>query len=144
MTPRTTTDQIDALRDITTDIVDILKGYAEMQERAETDLLPVIQRLHALHETHAAELMDMLDRIGGAPEDAGSAMGLVHKAVATARDWAGALDATAIPQIVDGEKQVLSSYDRAVEAIVAPPELVTLLDRQRTVLAEHVHAIEHG
>lgn len=144
MTQHTTTDPIPPLRDLTTDVVDVLKGYTEMLDRAEADLLPTIQRLHALHDTHATALKDALARMGGTPGDTGSAMGFVHKAVATARDWVGALDETAIPQIVDGEKQILSSYDTALSEITQPPELTTLLHQQRGALAEHVNAIATG
>lgn len=144
MTQHSNIDPTAALSDLTTDIVDTLKGYSEMADRAEPELLPIVERLQALHETHAAALMETLGRLGGHPEAAGSAMGVINVAVAAARDWIGALDATAIPHVVEGEKRLLASYTTALRVLSHHQNVAQLVQDQRDVLAEHVRAIELG
>lgn len=140
--PIDTHDPTAALSQLTTDIADIIKGYEVMEEKADGDLRPVAQRLHALHETHAAELLTVMEEMGGRPENTGSMMGAVHQAVATGRDWFGALDASAIPQIVSGEERLLSSYDNALDDTKPRPNLYDLLLHQRSAVRNQIEALK--
>lgn len=137
-------DPTAALSQLTTDIADIIKGYEVMEEKADDDLRAVAQRLHALHEAHAADLLSTLEDLGGRPEDTGSMMGAVHQAVATGRDWFDALDASAIPQVVAGEERLISSYDAAIEAAEPNPTLHTMLLGQRMALCEQIDSLSDG
>ena len=139
--PTDTPNPTAALSRLTTDIADIIKGYEVMEERADGELRPVAQRLHALHETHAAELMTAMEEMGGHPEDTGSMMGAVHQAVATGRDWFDALDRSAIPQIVTGEDRLLTSYDDALDAAELRPDLQKMLLDQRAALKAQIDAL---
>lgn len=140
--PIDTHDPTAALSQLTTDIADIIKGYEVMEEKADPELRPVAQRLHALHEAHAAELLTAMEEMGGRPEDTGSMMGAVHQAVATGRDWFGALDTSAIPQIVTGEERLLSSYDDALDTAEPRPELQEMLQHQRSALKSQIDALK--
>lgn len=140
--PIDTHDPTAALSQLATDITNIVKGYEVMEEKADDDLCPVAQRLHALHEAHAAELMTALEEMGGRPENTGSFMGAVHQAVATGRDWFGALDASSIPRIVQGEQRLLSSYDDALEGAEPHRELHALLTDQRDALVSQIAALQ--
>lgn len=140
--PIDTHDPTAALSQLTTDIADIIKGYEVMEEKADGDLRPVAQRLHALHETHAAELLTAMEEMGGRPEDTGSMMGAVHQAVATGRDWFNALDSSALPQIISGEERLLSSYDEALDTSAPHPELQELLLHQRGTLKSQIDALK--
>lgn len=142
--PNDTHDPTAALSQLTTDIADIIKGYEVMEDKADDDLRPVAQRLHALHEAHADELMTLLESMGGRPEDAGSMMGAVHRAVATGRDWFGALDVSAIPQIVSGEERLLKSYDDALEAAQGRPEIHELLLDQRAAVQAQIDSLQNA
>ncbi|MEO0486133.1 MAG: DUF2383 domain-containing protein [Pseudomonadota bacterium] len=127
---------------VTTDVVDVIQGYKAMEDRAEPDLLPVVQRLLALHETHAAELFEHLQQIGGDADEAGSMMGLVHQAVATGRDWFDGLDASAEPALIRGERRLIDTYDTAVAATLRFDETRQMLERQRDALKAQVDALE--
>jgi uncharacterized protein (TIGR02284 family) len=140
--PNATQDPTATLSQLATDIADIIKGYEVMEEKADDELRPVAQRLHALHERHAAELLTAIEDMGGRPEDTGSMMGAVHQAVATGRDWFGALDASAIPQIVSGEERLLSSYDTALESAGARPDLRKVLVHQRGTIRSQIDALQ--
>lgn len=140
--PIDTNDPTAAVSQLATDIADIIKGYEVMEEKADADLRVVAQRLHALHEAHAAELLTALEDMGGHPENTGSMMGAVHQAVATARDWFDALDGSAIPQIVSGEERLLSSYDRALGTALPQPELEDLLLQQRSTVKSQIEPLK--
>jgi uncharacterized protein (TIGR02284 family) len=140
--PIDTHDPTAALSQLATDIADIMKGYEVMEQKADADLRPVAQRLHALHEAHAAELLTVMEEMGGRPEDTGSIMGAVHQAVATGRDWFGALDASAIPQIVSGEERLLSSYDEALGTTEMRKDLHDMLLHQRSTLHSQIDALK--
>jgi uncharacterized protein (TIGR02284 family) len=130
-----------ALSDIATTLADAIKGYEEMATRAEPDLASVVERLLALHRTHAAEVAEELARLGGQPEKAGSLMGTVHAAVATARDWLDKLDASAIGAILSGEERILDDYAAAIDTVGGQSDCGQLLTRQRTALNSHVRAL---
>ena len=140
----TDTDSIAALSDLVTDLVDVIKGYETMEERAEPDLRPAVERLHALHAAHCTALMEHLQAMGGRPEDAGSMMGAVHTAVATARDWFGALDGSALDSILDGEKRLIDSYTTALGVPHSDATLIALLEDQRAALRDEVLALRAG
>jgi uncharacterized protein (TIGR02284 family) len=142
--PTDTQDTTAALSQLATDIVDIIKGYKVMEKRADEDLRPIAQRLHALHETHATELMTVMDRMGGHPEDAGSMMGAVNQAVATGRDWFDTLDHSTLPWILTGEQRLLHSYDGALAAAETQPELQEMLLDQRAAVAAQIDALRKG
>ncbi|WP_425092160.1 DUF2383 domain-containing protein [Tropicimonas sp. S265A] len=131
-----------AITDLATDIVDVMRGYKTMQERAEDDLRPIVERLHTLHSHHASALFRVLETYGGEPDKAGSIMGVVHSVVATARDWTGSLDTSALPQILAGEKQVINSYSAAIDNLKDAPRLRGILEDQRAVLRAHIAALE--
>ncbi|MFW5654123.1 MAG: DUF2383 domain-containing protein [Roseicyclus sp.] len=131
-----------ALSQLATDIADITRGYEVMEEKADAELRPVAQRLHTLHETHAREVSKALADLGRDPGDSGSLMGAVHRAVVTGRDWFGALDRSALPQVVSGEERLLSSYDAALDATRPEPEVHTLLLHQRRALQSQIDALK--
>lgn len=139
-----TQDTTAAVSQLSTDIVDVVKGYSVMEDRADGDLKPIVQRLHALHETHSAALLSALETIGGRPEDTGSIMGMVHTAVATARDWFDSLDTTALPQIIEGEKRLITSYNDAIETTADLHELRDLLLDQRAAVQAQIDALSNG
>ncbi|OAN79441.1 hypothetical protein A8B78_11975 [Jannaschia sp. EhC01] len=140
--PTDTQDTTAALSQLSTDITDVVKGYAVMEDRADADLRPIVQRLNALHETHAAALLNALETMGGRPEDAGSMMGMVHEAVATARDWFDSLNASALPQIIEGEERLIASYNDALVATPNAHELHDLLADQRAAVQAQIDALK--
>ena len=134
-------DPVDAISELTTDVVDVIKGYDTMRDRAEGKLKPVVDRLHKLHEAHATELLELVSKAGGKPEDQGSMMAAVHTAVATARDWFGARDGSAIDQVISGERQLLQSYDKATAMCTDHDGFHRTLETQKKQLSSEIEAI---
>lgn len=133
---------LSALKQVATDLADIVKGYEVMVDRAEPELKPAVQRPLALHESHSSEVLEELGRLGGNPEDTGSVMGLVHEAVATTRDWFGGLDDSALSAILDGEDRLVESYDDAIAGLENHPDCKALLEKQSKTLRTHIDALK--
>ena len=137
-----TAQEIKAVASVATDVADVTDGYAVMLDRAEDDLKPIIERFHTLHSSHLGALKAHLASMGGDVSETGSVMGLVHKTVATVRDWVGKLDGSALPQILDGEEVIIDSYTEAVQDTREGTPIHALLDAQRTALRAQVAVLK--
>ena len=117
-----------------TRVLDVIRGYEELAERAEPDLRPLAERMLALHRAHHEALHVMLEERGHPPSDRGSVMSLVQENVMRVRSWFDDMDRELIPRIREGEEQLIELYD---EAIAAGPEG----DRDRGLLADQRAAL---
>ena len=126
------TQAIDALHDIHTATNDVLKGYREMAARAEPEIQPVIRRLTALHEAHAAQQAAELVRLRDAGKDDTSIQGTVNKVVVILRDWLTNLDRDVLPAVREGEEALRKQYDKVLDdgALSATPFVAALLRTQ--------------
>ncbi|WP_102109432.1 ferritin-like domain-containing protein [Oceaniglobus roseus] len=101
--------------------VDAKTGFVRMTDKAEPEFRPVAERFAALHQDHATRLSGHLRRMGVTPDEDGSFMGSVNKAVVTVRSWFDDIDADVMDQVRDGEQHVLDSYDEAIADPVNGP-----------------------
>ena len=69
------TGAIEALHDVHTATNDVLKGYREMEKRAQPDIQAVIRRLTDMHQRHAAEQESELVRLRDGRRDDSSLQG---------------------------------------------------------------------
>lgn len=133
---------VDAVSRLADDVADIINGYETMIERAEADLQPYVQRLHALHKTHETRLLQCLADKGSRPENPGSVMSAVHETVATARDWFGKLDESALEGIIDGEERLIARYRETARETEDVPSLHEVVVDQQVALSSQVDAIK--
>ncbi|MEL7092992.1 MAG: DUF2383 domain-containing protein [Pseudomonadota bacterium] len=133
----------EALNDLSTVLADTIEGYAVMTDKAEPTVQPVVRRFLALHQTHAARLRELCAEQGGDPEDAGSVMGAVHKAMAHTRDALGRLDERAEDTILRIEARVMERYRNALDALEGHPVIQSVIAVQHLTLREHVAALKY-
>lgn len=133
---------VGGLSDLATTLADVTRGYEEMEQRAEGTLLPAVKSLRERHERDAAEILALLEKTGGRPDETGSMMGAVHQAVATARDWFGDLDGSTIDAVVDGEERVLEQYNSTLSETSGTPDVHEVVVRQRDGLRKEVHTLK--
>ena len=133
--------ELDSLADLTTTLRDVIRGYDELVDRVDPSLAPKVQALRDRHKEDAAELLLLLGSKGGAPENTGSAMGALHEAVVTARDWFGALDNGALDAILDGEERVLDQYAATLSETFDAPEIHDLVAAQQQALEALVSSL---
>lgn len=145
MHARTTPSDLDpvaAVSQLADDVADVISGYETMVERAEADLQPYVERLHALHKNHESRLLECLADKGGKPDEPGSYMSAVHETVATARDWFGKLDGSALDGIIDGEERLIARYRETARDTEGEPSLHEVVVDQQVALSSQVDAIK--
>jgi Domain of unknown function (DUF2383) len=130
-TPRSDAYPLSSISKLHVMLVDAIKGYDTMTEKAAPDLRLAIQPFATVHRRHAADLVAILKDNGLSPDSDGSLMGLVHETVVSVRALFGDLDTDALPSVISGEETILASYydaladvagahDRGPEAIHTP------------------------
>lgn len=135
-----TTRAIDALHDVHTATNDVLKGYRELQARAEPDIAMVIKRLIDMHQRHASEQQAELARVREGQMDDSSVQGTVNKVVVILRDWLSDLDRDVLPAVRQGEESLASEYAKALEDphVRQHPAVAALLKTQHTAIAGEI------
>ena len=110
------TEGMTALADLHSLSVDTHLGFQKMAEKAEPDFRPIAQQFSALHERQVSSLQKILRDMGGVPDDNGSFMGTVNRAVVTLRSLFDAIDSGVMDQVRSGEQSVLEAFDHAIAA----------------------------
>lgn len=133
----------DVLHDIHTATNDVIEGYREMAARAEPEIQLVVQRLLRLHERHAAELADALQRLRETTAGDSSLQGSVNKAVVILRDWFTDLDRDVLPAVRQGEEALRDELAKALRepAVQADTRTGQLLQAQRDAVAAEIAAL---
>jgi uncharacterized protein (TIGR02284 family) len=139
--PIDTHDPTAALSQLSTEIAETVKGYEVMADEGDPDLREAAVHLHDMHESHASQILNAVETMGGRPEDAGSMMGAVRRAVSTSENWLGRLDREALPRIVEGEERLLASYDEALAATTDHPDIHEMLRQQRAIVEARIDVL---
>ncbi len=105
----------DALADLHTALIDALDGYdkaIEKSDAAETTAL--FRQMQGLHRSAHSDIHTVLGAHGLKPDDDGSFMGSVHKAVISVRAAFTGIDAGSLDAFASGEESILKKYDDAI------------------------------
>lgn len=132
-------DILEYLKSLHTSAIDARNGYQEALEDADgKGLTPLFRDIIAVHERHAGELARELTKANEIPDDSGSFMTTVHKAIMDVRSLFNGLDESVLPGLIDGETRNVGKYDDALKETKAPVDIASLLTAQRDRLS---HAI---
>lgn len=112
--------EIAALVELHTRLIDTLAGYDTLIERAEPDFRQIAEEFQTLHRSQQAAIARMLGALGHDPGRDGSMFGAVNRAVVTLRSWFDDIGHNVLDALVQGEKHVLEGFD---EAIAASPSI---------------------
>lgn len=125
---------LDVLIDLHTRSLDTLEGFEKMVDKAVTSFRPTAERFRALHENHVIQLEGMVRDCGGIPDDDGSFMATVNRAVVSLRATFDDIDTDVMVQIRSGEDNLLAAFDRALAAPLPNPDQQSVT-RMRAELA---------
>ena len=127
--------EVDALKDLHTALIDTRRGYEEATKDAETsDLKALFRDMVTLRSRDHEEIHRALTSLGEKPDESGSFLTTVHRAVIGLRAAVTGLDASALDGFVDGEERVIGKYNAALDACTNQPALTEILMRQKRVL----------
>ena len=140
------TGAIEALHDVHTATNDVLKGYREMEKRAQPDIQAVIRRLTDMHQRHAAEQESELVRLRDGRRDDSSLQGTLNKVVVILRDWLSHLDPEVLPAMRQGEESLLGEYDKALKdpEVQEQPSVLALHKKQRVAIGSEIARLPQG
>ena len=137
------TDYADALRSLHTALIDSRNGYETALENADgKGLGPLFQDMIAMREAHAHELAGFVTAAGETPDEDGSIMSSVHKAVINVRALLTGLNESILPGLIDGEERIVSSYDEAIAAAASGSEVHRKLVAQRDGVRAKIATIQ--
>ena len=123
-------------------VVDSVKGYAKVVEKAEPAFRDTAERFRALHARHAEDLARLLGDLGIDSDSQGTMMGTVHQAVVTFRAFFDDIDEDVMDQMRSGEDWILKAFDDAIaeqESTAAEPKLRAMQAELTDLLAETRH-----
>lgn len=109
-------DEIDLLHDLHTRLIDTLDGYDKVLEKAEPQVLGVVEEFRGLHGGQAEKVRAMLLELGAGGGSDGSFRGAVNRAVVELRSWFTEIDRNILDVIVDAEKRLLGAFEDVFEA----------------------------
>ena len=135
-----------SLHDIHTATNDVLKGYREMQARAEPEIQAVITRLTDMHQRHSVEQKAELARLRETGKDDSSIQGAINKAVVVMRDWVSDLDRDVLPAVRMGEESLHDKYKDALEDshLQSNPSVRALLASQLDAISREIAQLPEG
>ena len=129
----------DKLITLHTALVDAGNGYDEaIKDATDPRIAGLFMDMKALHQRHHSELHAILLGSGETPDDQGSFMSKVHRAVIGARAAITGLGTNALSSFVSGEQRLLSEYEEAIEANESDLPTVEKLSQQQNELVQKV------
>ena len=140
------TGAIEALHDVHTATNDVLKGYREMEQRAQPEIQAVIRRLTDMHQRHATEQQAELLRLRDAGQVDSSLQGTLNKVVVILRDWLSDLDEEVLPAVRKGEQSLLEEYDKVLKdpEVQGQPSIISLLKKQHDSIGGEIARLPQG
>lgn len=120
----------DAFQDVLTVAIDSRNGYKEAAKDAESQSLgSFFASMVAFKQRHISELEGLLRDRGVTPDESGSFLTTINRAIFSFRSVFGGVDENVIPGLIDGESRIVGYYDEAI--------LVALGAGEREVLLKH-------
>lgn len=125
-------DVIDTLNDLIETCHDGEYGFRACAEHSKAQNLKVLFQRRAFEcGEAAAELHKHVLRLGGTPEDGGTASGAVHRGwVAVRGTLSGYSDLAMLEECERGEDTALARYRKALKQAL-PPDVLVVVERQR-------------
>lgn len=142
-------DDLATLKTLTSTLNDSINGYRESAERVESqEFRELFNDFARRREQTSAELQAEVRRLGGDPDQDGSAMGSLHqtwldiKAAVTSRD-----DKAIINEVERGEDYLKEKFETALKSDDLSPESRSIVERAYQSVREghdRVSALKHS
>ena len=119
--------------------MDACKGYDEaIQDAEEPQLKKLFEKAKSVHEKAHAEIHSILNARAANPDDEGSFMATVHKAVISTRAAVVGLDESSLSSFASGEERIIEAYNKAMDTNSDDDPVRDRLEQQKSVVMELV------
>ncbi|APX90090.1 hypothetical protein BV394_10465 [Brevirhabdus pacifica] len=134
---------IDTLKKLHTRIIDSRDGYKSSREQVEgtASYGTFFDRMIAQRQQFATRIRGQLEAEGEKMDDDGSILAAAHRTWLALRDKVTGDDAAVYAEIVNGETDLKSLYDEAIEATAGKPGW-DFLAEQRADVAQAINTAE--
>ena len=130
---------VDAVKTLHTSMIDTRTAYEKAQAEARLpELRALFSSMVALRQKDHDELHRVLTEMGKKPDEDGSFMTAVHRAVIGARSAITGVDRGSLSAFASGEENIIKEYDDALGQSDIGQETAALLDRQKAVLERKI------
>lgn len=135
-------EHIDNLKSLHTILIDSKHGYEEALADAEGHgMTQLFRDMISLRIKDGDEIASELVTLGERPDESGSFMTTVNRAIISLRSLFGGLDESVLPGLIDGEKRIVTYYDSALETAASSVDR-EILTRQRQNLLKVIADME--
>lgn len=133
----------DTLEKLHTRIIDSRDGYKSSREQvdAAASYGTFLDRMIAQRQKFASRIRGQLEAEGKSLDDDGSILAAAHRTWQSLRDKVTGDDAAVYAEIVNGEKDLKSMYDEAIEATAGKPGW-DFLTEQREEVAQAINTAD--
>ena len=129
----------DSLKSLHTALIDARKGYETAAKNADTsEMQALFRKMIAQHDGAHHEVHAILAARGETPDEDGSFMAGVHKAVISVRATVVGLGPSALSSFADGEERIADAYEAAIEDNLDDPAAVKTLRHQKAALLQRI------
>jgi len=137
---------IENLNDLLTKAYDAEEGFKKAAERAEG--LPALQNFFRnqsdMRLQFGHELKELISQYGGTPDKGSSAVAKAHQVWISVKDALTPNDdgEAILEECIRGEEAALADYERKLEQVDLPPDVQSLISKQRTAIASSLATVK--
>ena len=126
---------LDALKALHTSEIDAVSGYLKALEVAEgADAKAVLEEALQLHRRGHDRIHKLIVELGEQPDESGSFMASVHKAIITVRATFSGLDHSSLSGFADGEERIAEAYAETIRQNASDDRIVSQLTEQELAI----------
>lgn len=130
---------VDAIKTLHTSMIDTRRAYEKAAAETELpELKAFFDGMVSLRQKDHEQLHRVLTEMGEQPDEDGSFMTTVHRAVIGARSAIVGIDEGSLSAFASGEDNIVKEYDDALRQSDIHQETATLLERQKAALLEKI------
>lgn len=126
-------------QDLLTVVIDSRNGYKEaLEDTKHTRMAALFASMLTLKDRHVSELEGLLRERGVEPDESGSFLTTINRAIISIKSVFGGVDESVIPGLIDGESRIVGYYDDAVLAASDNEREKQVLTKQRLELTQMI------
>ena len=130
---------VDAIKTLHTSMIDTRRAYETARDETQLpELKSLFESMVTLRKTDHDELHNVLAEMGEQPDEDGSFMTKVHRAVIGVRSAIKGVDRDALSAFASGEETIVKEYDDALGQDDLHQATSALLQEQRRTLVEKI------
>lgn len=132
-------EENDKFQDLLTVVIDSRNGYREaLDDTKLANMAAFFASMLELKDRHVIGLEGLLRQRGQVPDESGSFLTTINRAIFSIRSVFGGVDENVLPGLIDGETRIISYYDDAIVVAIERDHEKDELTKQRLELTQMI------